>query len=375
MEIFKPGLFIDFMAARKYCLTFSALAVAAAIVSLIIPGPKYGIDFRGGTEIELAFNGNMEPGELRKAITDLGFSSPDIVAVEGNKNQYIVRVIEVSTLSPQQIAKIRQGFTSFLNKVKLEELKISPGGDKVSMQLSSAVELSEIQKALESAGVRVHGVNAFGKAEDHRYEARLEGIADKLVAGLKAKLGARVPETPLRAEWVGPKAGEKLRDSAIKSVIYAIVLIMVYVALRFDLRFAPGGVIALAHDVIITLGVYVLIRKEVNITTVAALLTVVGYSINDTIVVYDRIRENMKHMRDASMSHLINISTSQTLSRTVITSGVTLLSIIPFFIWGTPAVRDIVFALFFGITVGTYSSVYIAAPFTEWMNSRFFKNA
>jgi preprotein translocase subunit SecF len=375
MEVFKPGLFIDFMGARKYCVTISMLLNVVAIILLVYPGPKYGIDFRGGTEIELAFNGKVEPAELRSVIAGLGYSSPDIIAVEGDKNQYIVRIIEVSTLGPAQIAKMRDKLVSGLAGVKLEEMKPSPGGDKVSMRLSKAVDLSDIKRALESSGVRVHGVNAFGKQEDHRYEARLEGVADKLVSGVKGKLGARAPDVPLRAEWVGPKAGEKLRDSAIKSVIYAMVLIMVYVGLRFDLRFAPGGVLGIVHDVLITLGVYVLIRKEVNVTTVAALLTVVGYSINDTIVVYDRIRENMRHMRDASLSHLINISTSQTLSRTIITSGVTLLSIIPFFIWGTPAVRDIVFALFFGITVGTYSSVYIAAPFTEWMDRRMFKKA
>lgn len=373
MEVFKPGLFIDFMGLRKYCLTVSILCNIAAIILLIYPGPNYGIDFKGGTEIELAFNSNVGPAELRSTITGLGYSSPDIVSVEGGKNQYIIRVIEVSSLSSQQVEKIRAKLVPSINQVKMEEMKVSPGGDKISLRFSGETDTAQIQNALQQAGVHVKAVSVFGKPEDHRYEARLTGVADRLVAGLAQKLGKRAPEQPLRVEWVGPKAGEKLRDSAIKAVIYAIALIMVYVAFRFDMRFAPGGVIGLVHDVLITLGVYVLIRKEINVTTVAALLTVVGYSINDTIVVYDRIRENMRHMRDASLWHLINVSTSQTLSRTIITSGVTLLSIIPFFLWGTPAVRDIVFALFFGITVGTYSSVYIAAPFTEWMDEKLIK--
>jgi preprotein translocase subunit SecF len=375
MEVFKPGLFIDFMAARKYCFTASFIGVTAAIISLFYPGPKYGIDFKGGTEIELAFNGKVDIAELRGAITSLGYSSPDIVSVAGDNNQYIVRVIEVTTLSPAQVDKIRNQLASHLTDVKLEELKASPGGDKISMRLSKAVEPSAIEQGLESAGVQVHGVSSFGRQEDHRYEARLEGVADKLVSGLRQKLGARVPEAALRVEWVGPKAGEKLRDSAIKAMLYAIALIMVYVGLRFDLRFAPGGIIALIHDVMFTLGVYVLLRKEINMTTVTALLTVVGYSINDTIVIYDRIRENMKHMREASLGHLINLSTSQTISRTIITSGVTMLSIMPFMIWGTPAVRDIVFALLVGMVSGVYSTVYIAAPITEWMDTRFFKKA
>ncbi len=173
-------------------------------------------------------------------------------------------------------------------------------------------------------------------------------------------------------EWVGPKAGQQLRDAAIKSLLYAIAFIMVYVAFRFDLRFAPGGVLAMMHDVIITLGIYVLVQKEVNLTTIAALLTILGYSINDTIVVFDRIRENMGRLRDRNLRELINISTSQMLSRTIVTSGTTLLSVSAFFLWGTSVIRDISFALFIGILIGTYSSIYIAAPATEWMDKRFF---
>jgi preprotein translocase subunit SecF len=129
------------------------------------------------------------------------------------------------------------------------------------------------------------------------------------------------------------------------------------------------------HDALITLGIYVLVQKEVNLTTVAALLTIIGYSINDTIVVYDRIRENMNRLRDKTLPELINVSTSQMLSRTIVTSGTTLLSVSAFFVWGTPVIRDIAFALFIGICVGTYSSVYIAAPVTEWMDRKFFSKA
>ena len=150
------------------------------------------------------------------------------------------------------------------------------------------------------------------------------------------------------------------------------MFIMVYVAFRFDLRYAPGAVLALIHDAVITVGVFILLQKDFNLTIIAALLTIVGYSINDTIVVYDRIRENLGRYRDKSLYEVINISTSQMLSRTVITSGTTLLSVSAFFIWGTSVIKDISFALFIGILVGTYSSIYIAAPVTEWMDRRFF---
>jgi preprotein translocase subunit SecF len=150
---------------------------------------------------------------------------------------------------------------------------------------------------------------------------------------------------------------------------------MLYVALRFDLRFAPGGVIALLHDACFVMGCYVLLQKEFTLATIAAILTVIGFSINDTIVIYDRIRENMQRMRNASLAELINISTTQTMSRTIITSGVTLLSIVGFFIWGTPVIKDICFGLAVGFVVGTYSSIYIAAPITEWMDTRWFRRA
>jgi preprotein translocase subunit SecF len=197
-------------------------------------------------------------------------------------------------------------------------------------------------------------------------------VGDEIVRQLTEHFAERGPEEPRRVEWVGPKAGQQLRDAAIKALLYAIAFIMVYVAFRFDLRFAPGGVLAMMHDVIITLGIYVLVQKEVNLTTIAALLTILGYSINDTIVVYDRIRENMGRLRDRSLREIINISTSQMLSRTIVTSGTTLLSVSAFFIWGTSVIKDISFALFIGILIGTYSSIYIAAPATEWMDSKFF---
>jgi preprotein translocase subunit SecF len=150
---------------------------------------------------------------------------------------------------------------------------------------------------------------------------------------------------------------------------------MGYVALRFDLRFAPGGVVALLHDALITVLVFVVLKREVNLSTVAALLTILGYSINDTIVIFDRIRENATRLRGQSMYDLINISTTQTLSRSILTSFVTLLSILPFLIWGTPVIKDFAFALVIGMTVGSYSSIYIAAPMVEWMDRKLFSKA
>lgn len=373
MEIFRPDLTIDFFRHRGVFGTMSILLASAGLISVFFPGPNYGTDFRGGTELEIAFKGDPGPRKLRRAITDLGYSRPDVVNVQGSENQYIIRVLEVSTISEKQVKSIRAALAKQLGEIKVEEMKVSPGGDKISLRLSAATETDIIREALEKAGARVREVSVFGQSSDNRYEARLVGLSDELVSGLRKTLGDQVPETPLRVEWVGPKAGAKLRDSAIMSMLWAIAFIMVYVAFRFDLRFAPGGVIALLHDVLITIGILVLLQKEVNLATVAALLTVVGYSINDTIVVYDRIRENMQRMRDSTLAQIMNVSMSQTLSRSIVTSLTTLIAIIPFFWWGTPIIRDITFALFIGILIGTYSSIYIAAPFTEWMDQRFFR--
>jgi preprotein translocase subunit SecF len=181
-----------------------------------------------------------------------------------------------------------------------------------------------------------------------------------------------VPAQALRVEWIGPRAGAQLRDSAIKSVLVSLLFIMAYVAFRFDLRFAPGGIIALAHDVGIALGAMVITQREITLSTVAALLTIVGYSITDTVVVYDRVRENLGKHRDKSFAQIINLSISEMLGRTILVSGATLLSMIMFFIWGTGALKDFAFTLVVGILVGTYSSIYVAAPLTEWIDRRFF---
>ena len=375
MEFIKPGTYFDFMKYRGPVITVLGLMATLSLVSLFYPGPNYGIDFAGGTEVQLAFNGDTSSGEVRKALEDAGYSRPDVISVEGSPNEYIIRVSEVSSLPQEQIEKIREAAEAALGEGVLREMKVSPGGDKITLRVSGAVHEQQLQEALEAGGAHVRSINSLAGSRDPRYEAHLVGVADELSSQLQERFGDRAPQGMLRVEWVGPKAGEQLRDAAIQSLLYAIAFIMLYVAFRFDLRFAPGGVIAMLHDALITLGIYVLLQKEVNLTTVAALLTIMGYSINDTIVVFDRIRENMVRVRDKSLRELINISTSQMLSRTLVTSLTTLLSVAAFFFLGTGVIRDIAFALGVGILIGTLSSIFIAAPITELMDRRFFSRS
>jgi len=385
MEFVKPGTYIDFMRHRKVVVGTSLLLVLASAISVFYPGPNYGIDFRGGTELQLTFGGDVSPADLRGTLQGLGYRRPDVVSVEGAQNEYIVRVREVSSLPADTAASVEENIGTALGSVEVRRLEFEPGDRdedtgriaafKIELDLSGPLDPELIEAGLEDLGVPVRSVNQTGREQDHKYEAHLEGLGDEIVRQLRQEMGETGPEAPRRVEWVGPKAGAQLRDAAVKSLLYAIAFIMVYVAFRFDLRFAPGGVLAMAHDVIITVGIYVLVQKEFNLTTIAALLTILGYSINDTIVVFDRIRENMGRMRDKNLFDLINISTSQMLSRTIVTSGTTLLSVSAFFIWGTGVIRDIAFALFIGILIGTYSSVYIAAPVTEWMDRKFFNRS
>ncbi len=375
MEFIKPGVYIDFMKYRTPVVIGLGLLATLSLVSLFVPGPNYGIDFAGGTEVQLAFTGDTSSGEVRAALEEAGYARPDVISVEGEVNQYIIRVGEVSSLPDDQIDKIREATSAALGPDALREMKVSPGGDKITIRVSGAVHEQQLQEALEAGGARVRSINSLAGSRDPRYEAHLVGVADELAEQMRTRFGDRAPEGVLRVEWVGPKAGQQLRDAAIQSLLYAIAFIMLYVAFRFDLRFAPGGVIAMLHDALITLGIYVLLQKEVNLTTVAALLTIMGYSINDTIVVFDRIRENMVRVRDKSLRELINISTSQMLSRTIVTSLTTLLSVSAFFFLGTGVIRDIAFALGVGIMIGTLSSIFIAAPITELMDRRLFSRS
>ena len=372
MELIKPGTYIDFMKYRGPVITVLALMATLSLVSLFYPGPNYGIDFAGGTEIQLAFEDETTPAEVRSALVEAGYSRPDVISVEGERSQYIIRVQEVSSLPEDQIDEIRASVEDFLGEGVLQEMKVSPGGDKITLRVSGEVHEQQLQEALTAGGAHVRSISSLAGSRNPRYEAQLVGVADELTEALQSHFGERAPSQALRVEWVGPKAGEQLRDAAIQSLLYAIAFIMLYVAFRFDLRFAPGGVIAMLHDALITLGIYVLVQKEVNLTTVAALLTIMGYSINDTIVVFDRIRENMVRVRDKSLRELINVSTSQMLSRTIVTSLTTLLSVSAFFFLGTGVIRDIAFALGVGILIGTVSSIFIAAPITEIMDRRLF---
>ena len=374
MEFFKPGRIYDFMKIRHINIIGSFILFFLAIGLYFFPGPNYGIDFKGGTEIQVAFAKTVNAAELRGTLERAGYHGSDVVNVEGRSNEYLLRVPQASSMSADQKNKIFQRLRRGIDNAGVVRTKFSPGGDKISIWLGRNVEPENVRTALVEAGAEVRDVTRFGQRDQHRYEVRLIGVADEVMESLRQAMADKDPSVQ-RVEWVGAKAGEQLRNSALMSLLYAVAFIMLYVAFRFDLRFAPGGVVAMVHDAVITAGVLILLQREITLTTVAALLTIVGYSINDTIVVYDRIRENMQKMRGRSLFDIINYSISQTLSRTTLTSLTTLISISAFFLWGTPVIRDFALTMTIGIVIGTYSSIYVAAPITEYLDKRFFRRA
>jgi len=221
------------------------------------------------------------------------------------------------------------------------------------------------------AGLGVKEVRDLGPAQGggQDYQIVASGMADRITQGLSKEL-AQPDFTTQRIDYVGPQVGKELRNKGIAALLYSMVAILLYVAFRFDLKFAPGAVLAMIHDVIMVAGYYLVTRREFNLTSIAALLTVTGYSINDTIVIYDRIREEMAKFRGKPLPDIINIAVNETLSRTILTSGVTALSLVGLLIFGVGEIWDFAMAMLVGIIVGTYSSVYIASPLTIWIDQR-----
>lgn len=386
MHLFANHKVYDFMKVRRYFIAFSIFLTVFSLFLIFdtVPGfsPKFGTDFRGGTEIEVAFKDEVSAADVRSAVEGAGFSTPDVVKVEDGKqkNHYMIRVQEVSTLSQETQAEVERALCVTPNLPESEcpterratEVKFSPGGDKVTARFRDAPDLNWVRtrmNAVKGVHLRPGENNPFiQNARDQKVEIQLMSKGDQLVAGLKKALGAKAPDQPLRSEWIGPRAGAQLRDSAVKSIAISIVFIMAYVAFRFDLRFAPGGVLALVHDAVGMVGILILVGEEINLTTVAAALTIIGFSVNDTVVIYDRVRENLGKLRGASFRELINVSTSEMLGRTLLTNATVQISLLAFFVWGTGSLKHFAMSLTIGMVLGTYSSIYVALPLTDWLD-------
>jgi preprotein translocase subunit SecF len=295
MEIFKRVTEYNFMAKKTMAIVLSSVVILVGIISMITHGGlKYGIDFDGGTLVQLKFKTPPAIEDLRDGLKSIGLGDSTIQEF-GSKNHILIRVEK--------------------SEEKLEEI-----GTKVK-----------------------NGLIGKFQADDILVE---------------------------RVEMVGPKVGKDLREKAILSIIYAIIGIVIYISWRFELQYAIAAIIALIHDVLVTMGAFSLADKEFTLVIVAAFLTIIGYSLNDTIVVFDRIRENMRRKGKATLTDVINMSINQTLSRTILTSGTTLLVVVALFFRGGEIIHDFSFALIVGVAVGTYSSIFIASVFLVYWGNR-----
>jgi len=247
------------------------------------------------------------------------------------------------------------------------------GGALVQVRFDTATTAGDVRGALDQAKLQGAVVQDIG-AEHREFEIRMADIkegqaetaSNSVRSALQGKFGEGSYEV-LRVDTVGPKVGRDLWRDATLAVIAATILMAVYIAIRFDFRFGLGAAIALAHDVIVTIGALVLTQMDFDLTTVAALLTVVGFSVNDTVVISDRIRENLRLRRKDDLGTIINASVNETLSRTVITSGTAIMVVIALFLLGGDVIHSFAFALLVGFVAGVYSSVYVAAPIVLWM--------
>jgi len=374
MELFKNTNF-DFLGKKWPFIGLSLVLSAAGLISMGMKGMRYGIDFKGGAQIWLRFAQEPPVQQIRSALESKLPGEISVQQVTGKPEVLIGTEIK----DEKQLNANRQLIEETLRGM------YSDNSGKIDLNNSSATELADrLRGPLQQAGVPLSeqdlqdlcaAISAY--RADHGGILRsadelsgVKGVTPKVIEALKANVSLG-PFTILQTEVVGPKIGDELRRQAVLATLYALGGMLVYIAFRFEWIYGVAAVVAVFHDTIITIGLFSLFNKPISLTVVAALLTLVGYSMNDTIVVFDRIRENLKVVRRESLENVINLSVNQTLSRTVMSSGLTLLTALALWFFGGDVLNGFSFALVMGIIVGTYSSVFVASPILVfWQNFR-----
>ena len=381
----------NFAAGWKPALMGSATLVAISFVLLFVPGPNYGIDFAGGTNIIARFGQQVDDAAVRESLSAVGFADASVVRFgEGDDHQQLLmQTRAVSALTEESREEISAAISDAFGEGATVEYD-DASGDRVYVELpqslyderaatvvnddGDAVEgvalysrletqfATEIVTALESAGYDETDASRFGNPAARTFAVRVQTLQAVVAEQFRTDFGDVFLEID-RVETVGPRVGAQLRNDAIRAILFALVGILLYIALRFDLRYAPGAVVALAHDVMITLGIFVLIQEEISLPILAALLTIVGYSLNDTIVNFDRVRENLDLASShANLAGIVNQSLNECLSRTVLTSMTTLVAVVCIYVLGGGLIRSFALAMIIGVIVGTYSSIFVASP-------------
>lgn len=312
MEFITANNNIDFLGRRTAGLILSTVLIVVSIASLSLQGLNFGIDFTGGTLVEVGYDESVDIGEVRQRLADDDIEDAQ-VQYFGSSSDVLIR------------------------------LPVSAQGGGESAELSSAV-----MEALREP----YDETVLGETRD--------SDTQQCVTPDGGRRDCRVQMR--RVEFVGPQVGDQLTEQGGLAMIYALIMILVYVAWRFEWRFALGSVTALVHDVVITVGLFSVFQIEFSLPVLAAVLAVIGYSLNDTIVVFDRIRENFRKMRKGTTTEVMNRSLNQTLPRTVLTSMTTMLVLLALAIFGGEVIYGFAIALITGVVVGTYSSIFVASP-------------
>ena len=378
IEFFKEP-HIDWMGKAKYFYALSAILLLAGWVSILVKGGiYYGIDFKGGTNVDVRFAQPPNIDQLRNALTAQGLGNSEIQSigtVAGGKSDEVLIFVGQNGMSDEardtSKARVLNALSNAYNAGNSGKPDLNAATpttlaayltQKDPLNLSAAAGDKYQQLARQILDYRDKTLNGLVTNFDDL--AKIPGVTPVL-ASLKDGfvLG---PFAIRNAEIVGAKVGAELRRQAIFVTLYALGGMLVYIAFRFEWVFGAAAVLAVFHDVLITLGFFSLLHFEISLTVIAALLTLVGYSMNDTIVIFDRIRENNRLLRKEDFAAVVNKSINQTLSRTILTSGLTFLTVLVLFLMGGQVLRAFSFALVVGIVVGTYSSFGIAAPLVVW---------
>lgn len=375
MQIFGQTNF-DFLGKKTPFIILSAVLTLIGVGSLVVKGgPQYGIDFKGGNLLFVKFAEKPNEEAIRTALTRKIGGEVSVVAVQGTNELQIQTEIKAE----RELQNTRQQIEETLNEM------FSAQAGKLDISAAGAEALYErLNLPLQRGGVFISDedlrklASEVLKVRDTERGGILASFADlNKVAGMKPEI-LKVIEAETfigkysirSADVVGPKVGNELRTQALLATLYALGGMLIYIGLRFEFAYGFAAVLAVVHDTVITIGLFSVFDKEISLTVVAALLTLVGYSMNDTIVVFDRIRENLQRGRKGDMKDIVNRSINETLSRTVMTSGLTLLTAMALLLFGGQILNGFAFALVVGIIVGTYSSIFIASPILVWWQDR-----
>ncbi len=376
MEFFK-GVNVDWMGKAKYFVTLSLVLLAVGWASILKNGGlHYGIDFRGGTLVYVRFAGTPPIDQIRKGLQSAGLANSTIQTISDIGNSASQRDVVIGL---EQKGTGDESLDAGKNAI-LDVLHKTFGTDSSGKQDFNSITAPALADYLTTKDPLALGTNAGDRYKD--LAQKLTDARDKDHGGivtsfdeLKSVPGVTQPVlnaltsgfslgnfTIRNVEIVGPKVGAQLRRQAVLATLYALLGMLVYIAFRFEWIYGAAAVIAVFHDVLITLGFFSLFHYEISLTVIAALLTLVGYSMNDTIVIFDRVRENLRLMRREPFAAIVNKSINQTLSRTILTSGLTFLTVVVLYLMGGEVLRAFAFAMVVGVVVGTYSSFGIAAP-------------